>query len=197
MKTENKKVVTKIIYAFLFIVMIVAFIYLSEKYASNSVPKVSVIQDFYSEIKSDKFEVIRGKKFISLIKNGKSIVFIGNSNSEYSQKYIHELETIIKKLDIDKIYYYDINNDKSQQNSNYYTIRELLNGYLTTTDSSQNNLFAPSLYIIDEGEVKYYNTETVATKNTETIDDYWTKEKEEEFSKEISEAIKKYYLNNN
>lgn len=197
MKTENKKVVTKIIYAFLFIVMIVAFIYLSEKYASNSVPKVSVIQDFYSEIKSDKFEVIRGKKFISLIKNGKSIVFIGNSNSEYSQKYIHELETIIKKIDIDKIYYYDINNDKSQQNSNYYTIRELLNGYLTTTDSSQNNLFAPSLYIIDEGEVKYYNTETVATKNTETIDDYWTKEKEEEFSKEISEAIKKYYLNNN
>ncbi len=197
MKTENKKIVTKIIYAFLFIAMIVAFVYLSEKYASNSVPKVSVIQDFYSEIKSNKFEVIRGKKFISLIKTGKNVVFVGNSNSEYSQKYIYELETIINELDIDKIYYYDINNDKTQQNSNYYKIRELLNGYLTTTDNSQNNLFAPSLYIIDEGKVKYYNTETVATKNTETVDDYWTKEAEEKFNKEISEAIKKYYLNNN
>ena len=98
MNTEGKKVIKKVIYSILFVLMIAAFIYLSEKYAANSSPKIVVMQDFYSEIKSDKFEVIRGKKFISLIKSGKSIVFIGNSNSEYSTKYANELEQVIESI---------------------------------------------------------------------------------------------------
>ncbi len=195
MNSNNKNTIKKIIYAILFITMIFSFIYLSEKYAGNATPKVVTINDFYPDIKSDKFEIIRGQKFISLIKNGKNIIFVGSGNSEYSKKYIEELEKIIANDKIDKIYYYDINNDKSQKNSNYYTIRELLNGFLITTDGSTNNLLAPSLYIIEDGEVKYYNIETVAMKNTDSIENYWTEEKEESFNKEVNEAIEKYYLN--
>ncbi len=84
---------------------------------------------------------------------------------------------------------------KSQKNSNYYEIRKLLTGNLTTTDGSTRNLLAPSFYIIVNGEVKYYNTETSAMKNTDNPEKYWTEEKEIEFASEISEAINKYYRN--
>lgn len=195
MKKDTKNIIRKIIYGILFIAMASAFVYLSEKYASNSDPKILTINDFYSNLDDSKFEVVRGQRFISLIKSGKNIIFIGSSTSEYSKKYIEILNEILEENEIEKIYYYDINNDKSQKNSNYYTIRELLNGSLSTTDGSENNLLAPSFYIIENNEVKYYNIETVVMKNTDNIDNYWTDDEVARFKQEISEAIKKYYLN--
>lgn len=195
MNTKTKNIIRKIIYGLLFLIMIIAFVVLSEKYADNSKDKVMTINDYYSQIENPKYEVIRGAKLISLLESGKSVIFIGSSTSQYATKYIEELELVLKETDIDKIYYYDINNDKSQKNSNYYKIRELLSGSLITTDGSKNNLLAPSLYIVDDGTVKYYNIETVAMKNTDTIEAYWTPEKETEFIAEVVTAINKYYLN--
>lgn len=196
MNPKIKNIIRKIIYAILFTLMIIAFIYLSEKYADNSKVKVMTIEDYYSDISSDKFEVLKGYQFVSHIKKDKNIIFIGSNTSEFSKKYITILESIIDEMDeIDSIYYYNINSDKNQKNAAYYEIRELLEGNLITTDGSKNNLLAPSLYIIDKGEVLYYNIETVAMKNTDKVNDYWTEEKEESFKEEIIAAINKYYLN--
>mgnify|MGYP003299276226 CR=1 FL=1 len=93
-------------------------------------------------------------------------------------------------------YHYDINNDKAQLNSNYYAIVNLLKGSLVTTDGTDSNLLAPSFYIIKDGKVLYYNTDTVAMKNTEKPSKYWTEEEKQEFNTEITNAINKYYLNN-
>jgi hypothetical protein len=120
---------------------------------------------------------------------------IGNKDSKYSQKYIEELDIILEELEIDKVYYYDLINDKAQANSNYYEIVELLEGHLTTTDTSDNNLLSPSFYIVTDGKVNYYNVETSAMKNTDTIESYWNVQNEFNFKQEISSAINKYYLN--
>ncbi len=195
MTPKVKSILRKIIYFLLFALMIVAFIVLSEKYADNSKQRVSVISDYYENTKADCYEVISGNKMISLLKSGKNIIFIGSSVSDYSRKYMEELDTIFKNLKIDKVYYYDINNDKLQENSNYYDIKELLNGYLVETDTVSNNLLSPSLYILNDGKVMYYNVETSAMKNTDTVKSYWTPEKEITFSNEITAAISNYYLN--
>ena len=175
--------------------MAVAFVYLSEKYSSNSERKVYTINDYYAENNNKYYEVVTGNKMISLLRNGHNIIFIGSSSSIYSQKYIEEIDKIFNSLKIDKVYYYDLNNDKYQQNSNYYEIKELLDGYLTSTDDSDNNLLAPSLYIINNGQVEYYNTETSTMKNTSSIESYWTEEQELIFQGEVTNAINKYYLN--
>ena len=171
MTTKVKGIIRKIIYAIIFATMIFSFIYLGNKYAGNSEVKVLDINDYYKNIQKENFEVIKGRKFISLFSKGKHIILIGNSKSEYSKKYIEEVNKIITDLELKEIYYYDIINDKAQANSNYYELVELLDGYLTTTDSSDKNLLSPSLYIIDNGKVKYYNTDTSAMKNTDTAKD--------------------------
>ena len=195
MTRKTKGIIRKGLYAIIFIAMLAAFIYLGNKYAGNSEVKVLDISDYYAEIPQENFEVIKGKKFISLLKEGNHIIVIGNSKSEYSQKYMEEVNKIVEELKLEKIYYYDIINDKAQANSNYYEIIELLDGYLTTTDTSDKNLLSPSLYIVDNGKVKYYNTETTAMKNTDTVNDYWTLQQEFNFKQEITEAINKYCLN--
>lgn len=196
MNPKTKQIIRKIIYTILFIAMIASFIYLSEKYADNSKVKVMTINDYYANISSDKFNILRGSDFVSTLKRDKGIVFIGSNTSEYSKKYIEILESVIDEIDdLNSIYYYNINSDKNQRNATYYEIRDLLSGSLITTDNSKNNLLAPSLYIINKGEVLYYNIETVAMKNTDTAKSYWTEEKETQFKDELKEAINKYYLN--
>ena len=196
MTQKTKGIIRKIIYTIIFAAMIFSFIYLGNKYAGNSEIKILDINDFYKDIEKENFKVIKGGKFISLFKKGKHIILIGNSKSEYSKKYISEINFIIKELNLKDVYYYDIINDKAQANSNYYQILELLDGYLITTDTSEKNLLSPSLYIIDNGKVKYYNVETSAMKNTDTVEDYWTLQKEFDFKQEVIAAINKYYLNN-
>ena len=195
MTRKTKDIIRKCIYGIIFIAMIAAFIYLGNKYAGNSEIKVLTIKDYYKEIPKDNFKVISGTNFIKKFEKGKHIILIGSSKSEYSQKYIEEVNKIVEEQKLKNVYYYDIINDKAQGNSNYYEIVELLDGYLITTDTSVNNLLSPSLYIIDNGKVKYYNIETSAMKNTDTVKDYWTLQQEFNFKQELTEAINKYYLN--
>lgn len=195
MTTKTKALIRKIIYAILFAAMIFCFIYIGNKYTTDDKDKTAKISDYYQDIDNKYYEVIRGKKLISLLKEGNHLILIGNQKSEYSKKYIQELTIVLEELNIDKVYYYDLINDKAQANSNYYEIIDLLEGHLTTTDSSEKNLLAPSFYIVDNGEVKYYNIETVAMKNTDTIESYWNVQTEFNFRLEVSSAINKFYLN--
>jgi len=194
--SKAKSIVRKLIYFILFAGIIYCFIYLSNKYANNSDVKEYIMVDYYSDKNFTKFEAIKGAKMIRLLKDDyKHLIMIGSSKSEYSQKYIEELNSIIEVLDVDKVYYYDSYSDKSQKNSNYYEIRKLLSGNLSTSDGSNDNLLSPSFYIIDDGKVKYYNIDTCIMKNTDSAEKYWTEEKEQEFTNEITTAINKYYLN--
>lgn len=191
----KKGIIRKIIYLFLFALIIGAFIYLGNKYDNKRDNHILVISDYYKDVEKDKFEVIRGARLINLLKNGNNLIFIGSSQYEYSIKYMELINEVVKEINVDKVYYYDIVNDKSQLNSNYYEIVEALSGSLTTSDSTKNNLVAPSFYILNDGEVKYYNTQTAVMKNTDNVDKYWTEEKELLFRSEIITAINDYYLN--
>jgi hypothetical protein len=108
MTKKTKDIIRKGIYAVIFIAMLGAFIYLGNKYAGNSEVKVLTINDYYNEIKKENFQVISGAKFIKLFDEGKHIVVIGSSKSEYSQKYITEINKLVEELELKEIKYYDI-----------------------------------------------------------------------------------------
>lgn len=194
---RRKGLLRKAIYLVLFIALGVCFVLISEKYKDNSKPDIIEISDYYEGLDDKQYTVIGGVKFINLLENdGKHLVVIGNHKSEWSKYYVEELDKVIEVSNIKNVYHYDINNDKAQLNSNYYAIVNLLKGSLVTTDGTDSNLLAPSFYIIKDGKVLYYNTDTVAMKNTEKPSNYWTEEEKQEFNTEITNAINKYYLNN-
>ena len=196
MEPKGNKIVRRVIYFILFAGLAACFVFLGEKYKSNSEVREYTIKDYYPDMSEKLFTVVNGSGLIDLLRSKEShLIMVGSSKSVYSQKYIEEISLVANSLGVEKIYYYDSYNDKSQKNSNYYEIRNLLEGYLTTTDGSTKNLLAPSFYVIRNGEVKYYNTETVAMKNTDSVEKYWTDAKELEFTSEIALAINKYYLN--
>lgn len=193
---RKKGLIRKFIYLILFAAAIFGFIVISKKYEGNSEVKEVVISDYYTNLNDQQYAVVGGTKLINLLQNGKHIIVIGSNKSEWSKYYIEEVDKAIKTFNIKTVYHYDINNDKAQKNSNYYAIKELLKDSLITTDGSDSNLLAPSLYIVKDGKVLYYNIDTVAMKNTDNPKKYWTTEEKLEFNTEITNAILKYYLNN-
>lgn len=198
MSKKTKSIIRKIIYLILFSLMILTFIYLSDKYAARSERKVMTFNDYYQNIETKRYDVIKSNTLIKYLKGDdkKHLILIGSHTSKWSKEYVKILTEVFDELNIKNVKYYNLNSDKSQKNANYYEIRELLNGSLSTTDGSENNVLAPSLYIINDGKVKYYNIDTVVMKNTTAPKDYWTEEKISEFKIEITNAINKYYLNN-
>ena len=192
---NNYSIIRKIVYFILFSLIIGAFIFLSNKYENLSKSKKIDFNYYYKNIETDHFQIINANNLISYTKEGRHLIFIGNSSSKWSIKYAELLTEILKEMNLDAGYY-DIKNDKTQKNSNYYAVLEVLKNHLITTDSSNNNLLAPSFYIFTDGEIKYYNIDTVATKNSMTVKEYWKISREEEFIKEIKTNIKRYYLNN-
>jgi len=196
MVPKGNKIVRKVIYFILFGILIAGFIYLGEKYKGNDKVVVYTIKNYYPNMEEEDFEAISGSKLINVLRDKRShLVLIGSYKSPYSQKYIEEICLIIRTMNLDKVIYYDLTSDKSQKNSNYYEIRKLLEGNLITTDGGTRSLLSPSFYIIQDGKIVYYNVDTAAMKNTDTVENYWTQEKETEFSSEIMTAINKYYLN--
>ena len=194
---RRKGFLRKAIYLVLFVALGVCFVLISEKYKDNSKPDIIEISDYYEGLNDKQYTLIGGVKFINLLENdGKHLVVIGNHKSEWSKYYVEELDKVIEVSDIKNVYHYDINNDKAQLNSNYYAIVNLLKGSLVTTDGTDSNLLAPSFYIIKDGKVLYYNTDTVAMKNTEKPSKFWTEEEKQQYNTEITNAINKYYLNN-
>ena len=103
MNTKRKSLIRKIIYTILFTILIVCFIFIGNKYTDEDKDKIVSINDYYKNISYEKYEVVRGKKLISLLEEGKHLILVGNKNSEYSKKYIEELTPILEELKIDKI----------------------------------------------------------------------------------------------
>lgn len=194
-KSKKFKLIRKLIYLCLFATIIGAFVYLSNKYESLSEEKTVDFSNYYDSIKTDRYKIIKANTLLKQLKSGKHVIFIGNHTSGWSEAYAYILTDCLDELNI-QISYYDLNADKNQKNSNYYTIRERLENNLVSTDDSDSNLLAPSLYIVDNGKVKYYNITTAAVKNTTKIEEYWSNYNRESFKREIKNNIKRYYLNN-
>ena len=201
-KDKKKCLIRKIIYFILFALIILGFLGISKKYANNHLEQIVEFKDYYPEETKTYIQVINGNETARKIKKGHHIIFIGNSDSKWSTAYAKELNKLFNNLvedgilsKDDNIFYYDLANDKYQKNSKYYDIRRYLKGALVTIDDDENNLLTPVLYIVKDGQIEYYNIDTVAMKNKDEISDYWTEEHELMFEEEITEAIQKYYLN--
>ncbi len=187
-----QKTFRKLGYFFLYALVILAFIYLGTK-DYNLVTYASDGERFngdYNEIpRNNPFVYLNSTELIELLNNGSGIVFMGNKENVWSESYAKYLYEIASDIDVEKIYYYDVKKVKLLKNRNYYNIIKALEGKLIETDDSVNNLFSPSLYIIKDGEVVFYDNTTAVVNNDLEVDTYWDSSNIYKFKEKIITAI--------
>ncbi len=191
-----KKYLRMIIYFVLFALLIGAFIYLGEKDFKED-KNQSDAQRFAVEYDIDNdnmFKYSYGSEVVDVIKNKTGIIYLGFSSNEWSRYYIKNVYDVFKINHIDKVYYYDIQKDRSVSSKYYRELQRLLSPYLYQLDSGEFKIFTPALILVKDGKIIHFDDETSMQRGIKPSD-YWTYDKSNEFKVRIDSYLREVNYN--
>ena len=169
----NKKV-KKILQGLLFILIIIAFIYVGTKDFDTEVviDNERFDQDYTNVSKDNVFKYVNAVEVYSML-NDNAIIFMGYPANKWSGYYANILNEAAKASGIEEILYYDFYDDRENGNATYQSIVLSLTNYLLTLDDGSQEIYAPTLIIIKDGNIIGFDQETAFTKVNVDPEEYW------------------------
>lgn len=169
---KNKRNVIKLI---LFCIMIYLFAYLGTKeYQTDVVDNIRFANEYKDISKNNVFVYLNENKVLEIL-NGKSgILFMGFPSNIWSHYYAEYLNEVAINNHIEEIYYYDFRKDRNLNNNTYTNIVNKLKEYLTFDDIGNMDLSAPTIVIVKNGEILYFDDEITYIKGDIRPEDYFT-----------------------
>ncbi len=160
----------------LFCLIIIAFIIIGNM---DFTPKVKIDNERFDEDypnvdKNNVFSYVTGSEVYSILKNGSAIIFMGFPSNAWSGYYAKILNDTAKQSGIDSILYYDFYDDRTNKNATYQSIVVKLSRYLPMLDEGRQNIYAPTLLLVKNGEVVAYDNETAINTGNISPEEYWS-----------------------
>ena len=113
-----------------------------------------------------------------ILANGRGIVFLGFKECSWCQHYAVFLQDIAREMEIDKIYYCDIREDREKNSESYQKIVGILSGRLHYDDEGRPRIYVPDVSIVSRGRIITRDFETSKeTLGYDTPQEYWTEER--------------------
>ena len=169
MKTKTK------IDIFLIFLIILGFIYVGTR-DFNVVEKEDnkKFDKEYSNVSKDNvFTYVNSNEVYTTIKNGSAIIFMGFPNNNWSGYYAKLVNDAAKEVGVKKILYYDFLEDRNNNNGTYESIVNKLSSFLPVIDTGEQNIYAPTLVIVKNGQIVAFDNETAIKNGNISPDDYW------------------------
>lgn len=165
----------RVIQGILFVLIIAAFIFVGTRDFSKEVVIDNERFDIeYSNVSKDNvFVYANAQDVYTRFKNGNAIVFMGFTDNKWSGYYADLLNKAAKESGIKEILYYDFKKDRDTKNATYQSIVLKLSSYTYTNDLGVQNIYAPTMFIIKNGKVIYFDNDTAIMKGNLSPDDYW------------------------
>lgn len=155
--------------------MIYLFAYLGTKeYQTDVVDNIRFSSEYKDISKNNVFVYLNENKVLEIL-NGKSgILFMGFPSNIWSHYYAEYLNEVAINNHIEEIYYYDFRKDRNLNNNTYTNIVNKLKEYLTFDDIGNMDLSAPTIVIVKNGEILYFDDEITYIKGDIRPEDYFT-----------------------
>lgn len=169
------KKIKRIIQIIMFISIICAFIYIGTKDFTKEVivDNERFDQDYKNVSKDNVFVYANANDVYTVLKGGTGIIFMGFKENVWSGYYANILNETAKKNNVEKILYYDFLEDRNNKNATYQSIVLKLSNYVPTLDSGKQDIYAPTLVMVKNGEIIAYDATTSINKGTITPEAYW------------------------
>lgn len=132
----------------------------------------------YSKVSDDNPFVYRNiDQIINILEKGTGVVYLGFPECPWCQAYVPYVEEVAKKVGIDKVYYFNILEDRKNNSEKYQKIVKILNEYIPNDEEGNKRVYVPALIIVKDGQIVDYNDETSKdTKGYKTPEEYWKNE---------------------
>lgn len=147
----------------------------------------------YTSVSKDNVFVYRSKdEIINILEHGTGIVYLGYPECPWCMAYVVLLNEIAKNEGIEKIYYYNIREDRKNNTEFYQKVVSILNDYLNYDEEGKKRIFVPNVTFVKEGKIIFNDNETSLISEG-TPSEYWTEERKtlfnEKFRKNINELL--------
>ena len=187
----NKKVKYIILGVLLLLIasLVVYFVFIKK---DNNTDNIKFSKE-YTSVSKDNVFVYRSKdEIINILEHGTGIVYLGYPECPWCMAYVPLLNEIAKNEGIEKIYYYNIREDRKNNTEFYQKVVSILNDYLNNDEEGKKRIFVPNETFVKEGKIIFNDNETSLISEG-TPSEYWTEEKKnlfnEKFRKNINELL--------
>lgn len=134
---------------------------------------------------------------IRIMEKGTGVVYLGFPECPWCKAYVKYLNEIAQAEGVDKIYYYNILNDRKDNTPEYQKMVAVLEEYLELDAEAKARIYVPNVSFHVDGKIVGNDLETAYdTKGFEKPEDYWTeaevadlKETLSEYMKEVAKAL--------
>ena len=130
-------------------------------------------------------------EILKILDNGTGIVYFGFPECPWCQAYVPMLDEVAKENGLDKIYYYNIYNDRKDNTENYKKIVEKLDEYLTYDNEGNKRVYVPAVIGVLRGKIVGFDDETAYdTKGYENPSDYWNDDAVSNLKDKLTQIVK-------
>ena len=153
----------------------------------------------YTLVGEDNVFVYRNaEEVIKLLKNGTGVVYLGFPECPWCQTYSKYLNEVAKEVGVDKIYYYDILEDRANNTDVYKEIVSLLGDNLQYDEEGNYRVYVPNVSFHVNGEIVGNDNETsLDTKGFSTPEEYWNDEEVAELKNTLTTYMEEVYTSSN
>lgn len=132
----------------------------------------------YKTVTKDNVFVYRDiNEIINILEKGTGVVYLGFPECPWCKAYVTYLNEVAKEQDAEKVYYYNILEDRKNNTKEYQKIIELLGDYAANDEEGNKRIYVPMVIGVNKGQIVGFDDETAwDTKGYETPEDYWSQE---------------------
>lgn len=143
----------------------------------------------YPTVSNDNLFVYRSiDEIITILKHGTGVVYLGFPKCPWCQSYVKYLNEAAKEIGVEKIYYFNIYNDRDKNTEAYQKIVSILTGKLHHNKEGKERIYVPSLTMVKEGKIVGYNDETSTLSGKPS--EHWTADKVNKLKETIKDSMK-------
>ncbi len=184
---NNKKSIVKLV---LFVVMLYLFAYLGTKdYHTDIADNVRFATEYKDISKNNLYKYVNESEALELLNGKTGILFMGFSSNIWSHYYAEYLNEMASLHHVEEIYYYDFYKDRELNNKTYKSIVTKLSAYLPFSDTKEQKVSAPTIVIVKEGNVLYFNNEVGTLVGDVNPEDYFTDYRKNLIKMDIDRAL--------
>ena len=133
-------------------------------------------KDYSMVSKDNVFKYVNDEQLYDLLYKEDIIVFFGFKESKWCNYYAKILNDAAEETGVKKIYYYDFLIDREKSSTYYKKIVDYTKNYLRMSDTGTYNIAAPSLMVVKDKNIVYFDDETSSVYTTYEPNKYWNDE---------------------
>ena len=176
------KKVNYLLYAF-FLIFVVGGVACYLLFVDDGVPNVDeTTKDNYkfsveyTKVPMDNVFIYKTEEeIINFLETGTGLVYLGFPECPWCQSYVVYLNEVAKDSGIEKIYYLNVKDMRSNNTPNYQKIVSLLSDILPNDENGNKKVYVPQVVFVKKGNVVAGDNETSMISDGTPLE-YWTSE---------------------